>query len=284
MDGHMESLTRSQIRKYTTLALMTALVSFTMTSLRWHPPRGCAITESKSTFAQNYILYWPASVRNGLCDVKPLSIRVRDERTGPVKAWLHLPRNHHRKQSEEIVRTAVILVSGYDGGVTGPLSIYLGLADKIASLDEGIPVMRLDYRYPAINRYCTADIEAAMGHLEKRYGISRFILVGWSFGGAPVFTVGGKDERVVACAMMASQLAETEGIKTLAPRPLLLMHGTSDRTLRYSGSQELYASYGDRGERRLELFENDDHYLRRSRRMVEKLLCKFVVDNAGVRG
>lgn len=82
----------------------------------------------------------------------------------------------------------------------GPSSIYLSIADKLASLKQGIPVMRLDYRYPARNKYCVADVQAAMKYLEAGYGISRFVLVGWSFGGAPVYTLGGCDERVVGCA------------------------------------------------------------------------------------
>ena len=94
----------------------------------------------------------------------------------------------------------------------GPSSIYLSIADKLASLNKGIPVMRLDYQYPARNRYCVADVQAAMKYLETGYGLSRFVLVDWSFGGAPVYTLGGCDETVVGCATIASQAAETDGI------------------------------------------------------------------------
>ena len=30
------------------------------------------------------------------------------------------------------------------------------MADKLASMNKGIPVIRLNYRYPARNKYCVA--------------------------------------------------------------------------------------------------------------------------------
>ena len=62
-----------------------------------------------------------------------------------------------------------------------------------------------------------------MDYLEQHHGVKRFVLVGRSFGGAPVFTVGGADRRVVGCATVASQTAETDGIRNLAPTPVLLL-------------------------------------------------------------
>lgn len=120
--------------------------------------------------------------------------------------------------------------------------------------------------------------------LENGYALSRFVLVGWPFGGAPVFTLGGGggDERVVGCATVAGQAAETEGIGKVAPRPVLLMHGTGDRTLGYSCSRRLYDEYGDEGERELRLFERDDHALTRNAREVEERLCDFVMRCVGV--
>lgn len=217
-----------------------------------------------------------------LCKVKPLSIKVNDELYGTVPAFLHIPQNYHREQAEGREKTAAILLSGAGGGVVGPSSIYISMADKLASLNKGIPVMRLDYRYPARNRYCVADVQAAMTYLKTGYGLSRFVLVGWSFGGAPVYTLGGSDERVVGCATVASQTAETDGIQSVAPRPVLLMHGTGDKTLRYTCSQRLYDEYGTKGERELKLFDGDDHALTRNAREAETRLCEFVMKCAGV--
>ncbi|KAL8895491.1 MAG: hypothetical protein Q9207_008149, partial [Kuettlingeria erythrocarpa] len=170
-----------------------------------------------------------------------LTIKVHDSLDGAVPGVLHLPHIFTKAQNPSIhSRTAAILLSGAGGGLVGPSSIYLGLATKLASLRDGIPTLRLDYRYPARNKYCVADVHAAMNYLSKTHSVTRFVLVGWSFGGAPVFTVGGSDPRVVGCATVASQTAETEGVRRLPPRPVLLMHGTEDQTLDPWCSRSLY--------------------------------------------
>ncbi|KAL9025791.1 MAG: hypothetical protein Q9196_005444, partial [Gyalolechia fulgens] len=192
---------------------------------------------------------------------KPITIKVSDSRGGAVPAVLHLPANYTKTSS----KTAAILLSGAGGGLVGPSSIYLSLGAKLPRLQpSGIPVLRLDYRYPARNKYCVADVLAAMSHLEREYAIAKFVLIGWSFGGAPVFTVAGMDERVVGCATVASQTAETEGIEMLAPRPVLLLHGLADQTLGSWCSESLYRRYGGGGSRELKLFEGDDHALTRN--------------------
>ncbi|KAL8676995.1 MAG: hypothetical protein Q9186_006530 [Xanthomendoza sp. 1 TL-2023] len=216
---------------------------------------------------------------------EPLTINVFDSLNGAVPGVLHLPSDYsNRSQSpRQRLLTAAILVSGASGGLVGPSSIYLGAATKLSNLDHGIPVLRLDYRYPARNKYCVADLVAAMNHLETTYAISHFVLIGWSFGGAPVFTVAGNDSRVIGCATVASQTADTEGIRKLAPRPLLLLHGLNDQTLDSWCSEQLYEWYGKDGERELKLFEGDDHALTRNANEVEERLCRFVMRCAGVK-
>ncbi|KAI4112917.1 MAG: hypothetical protein LQ338_008256 [Usnochroma carphineum] len=242
----------------------------------------------------------PSLIRpNGAANKVPphteaLTIKVTDSLDGAVPGILHLPSSYDHnstptggkdgKTPPPPQRTAAILLSGAGGGLVGPSSIYLGMATKLASLRQGIPTLRLDYRYPARNKYCVADVLAAMSHLENKYTISRFVLVGWSFGGAPVFTVGGSDRRVVGCATVASQTADTEGIRTLPPTPVLLLHGLKDRTLHYSCSRSLYERYGaGRGERELKLFEGDDHALTGHAVEAEERLCRFVMKCAGVK-
>lgn len=217
--------------------------------------------------------------------VESVTIDVEDGPDGFVPGFLHMPPNFTSPAQcqQEHHRTAAILLSGAGGGVTGPSSIYLSLASKLATLSSGIPTLRLDYRYPARNKYCVSDIYAAMKYLQDLYGLDKFVLVGWSFGGAPVFTVGGADQRVVGCATIASQTAETEGIRKLAPRPVLLLHGTGDRTLSCACSGRLYEMYGEKGDRRLELFEGDNHALTGNAQEAEGMLCEFVARCAGLK-
>ncbi|AEO69749.1 b9f02d0c-39b7-444d-84bb-1ff210c77926 [Thermothielavioides terrestris] len=185
-----------------------------------------------------------------------------------------LPPHHHR--------TAAILLSGAGGGVTGPSSIYLSLACKLATLGRGIPTLRLDYRFPARAAPCVADAKAAMAYLRDLYGLDRFVLVGWSFGSAVVFTAAAEDARVVGCAAVASQTAEAEGIARLPPRPVLLLHGSGDNTLGVGCSQRLWHMYGN-GDRMLQVFEGDNHSLSANAERAEEMLCEFVARCAGVR-
>ena len=219
-----------------------------------------------------------------ICSVKRVSINVTANADPSVSApaFLHVPQDYQCEKTEDRERTGAILLSGAGGGVAGPSSMYLSIADKLASLRGGISVLRLDYRYPARNKYCVMDVQAAMNYMEKDYAISRFVLVGWSFGGAPVFTVGGMDKRVIGCATVASQTAETEGIRNLNPRPVLLLHGTGDRTLSPSCSRRLYQMYGSRGVRTIKLFDDDDHALTRNSLEAEEMLCQFITKCAGV--
>jgi len=236
-------------------------------------------TPSRPARLNDYLVLSHPPCTQKACVVKPMSIQVEDGPDGSVPGILHLPSTVSATSAS---KTAAILLSGAGGGVVGPSAIYLSLADKLASLKQAVPALRLDYRYPARNKYCVRDVLAAMKQLEESYQIERFVLVGWSFGGAPVFTIGGQDKRVVGCATVASQTAETEGIRSLAPKPLLLLHGTGDRTLSPSCSERLYSMYGTEGDKELKLFDRDDHALTRNSLEAEQLIGGFVLRCAGL--
>lgn len=229
--------------------------------------------------------------------VTAISIQVEGRPVGsqPAKqaiGFLHLP--HGEMEGVEfsgyhpVKGVAAILLSGASGGVVGPSSIYLSIADKLASLRQGIPVLRLDYRYPAHTSSCVDDVLHAMSYLEAEYGIVRFVLVGWSFGGAPVFTVGGMatdtlgSREVLGCATIASQTVGTAGIRNVSPRPVLLLHGTGDERLSCSCSEMLYGMYGSDGDCTLKLLPGDSHSLVKYSLEAERLLYNFIMKCVGV--
>lgn len=123
------------------------------------------------------------------------------------------------------------------------------------------------------------------------------MLVGWSFGGAPVFTLAGSDDRIIGVATVASQTADAmEGAKGAGRRgiPALLLHGTGDRTLSDRCSRNLQDAwlYGhaarsgtaDEGEEEiveLVLFEGDDHSLTGHAAEAARLVGEFIVKCAG---
>jgi hypothetical protein len=124
------------------------------------------------------------------CTVERLSMPVGREF---VRGFLHLPSGYSRDNVDRVA-AAAILCSGAHGGVAGPSGSYISIGDKLATLHQGVPVLRVDYRYAADTKPCSEDVIAAMDYLENEYSIAKFVLVGWSFGGAPVFTVAAKEK------------------------------------------------------------------------------------------
>lgn len=211
---------------------------------------------------------------------KPIHIPVSDPLNQQAPAILHSPIS----TSNTTQTCGTILVSGAGGGVSGPAGIYPSLADKLAIL-LGIPCIRLDYREPAQTDYCVSDMRAAFDYLGANFGATRFVVIGWSFGGSPCFTVSASEpERVHGVATIGSQTARTEGVKTLNPRPLLLLHGEKDRVLAPSCSKSLFQSYGSGGDREIRLFPGDDHGLTRHAAEVERKLLAFVGRCFGLEG
>jgi dienelactone hydrolase len=212
-----------------------------------------------------------------------LKIKTEAGSSGSFDAFLHMPTEYSPRGR----RVGAILLSGASGGVTGPSGMYPGIADALAGLPAGqaIPTLRMDFRHPARTTQCVHDLHAAIDWLARHpeLALTHFVLVGWSFGGAPAFTVGGADRRVLGVATLGSQTAETDGIRQLAPTPVLLLHGTGDRTLPHRCSERLYDMYGKwQGERTLRLFEGDNHALTRHAKEAAEEIKRFIIRVAGV--
>ena len=62
-------------------------------------------------------------------------------------------------------------------------------------------------------------------------GVDRVGLVGHSFGGAVVISAAALSERVRAVVAMSTQTYGTGLAADVAPRPMLLIHGTADEVL-----------------------------------------------------
>jgi hypothetical protein len=141
---------------------------------------------------------------------------------------------HHREGN--ILGT--VMVGGSGGGLDGPASIY---RDKGPSLlEKDISTLRLDYRHANYLEECVLDVLMAIEFM-KGMGVHKFGLVGWSFGGAVVIDAGVASEDVLAVATVASQTYGTDPVAELSPKALLLLHGTEDRTLPPTCSQDIYA-------------------------------------------
>jgi alpha/beta superfamily hydrolase len=168
--------------------------------------------------------------------------------------------------------SAVVMVSGALGGVVGPSRAYPALAGRLAAVE--IATLRLDYRAPGNMNECVYDLDAGLNGLRDR-GFGRFALVGWSFGGAVVISSGVAHSDVLGVATLASQTAGAAAVSRLAPRSLLLLHGTADLDLPDGCSRYLYQEAHE--PKRLLLSAGDNHQFSRSYAEVVQTLFDWAV-------
>lgn len=152
---------------------------------------------------------------------------------------------------------AAICVSGALGGLDGPAMLYARMGAQMPQ--RGITVARVDYRAPNDFAECLLDALAAVAFL-KGTGYQRAALVGHSFGGAVAINAGTLNPIVTAVVAISSQLAGAQVVNELAPKPLLLIHGTADEIIPPRASELIFERAGE--PRQLELIEGGDHRLR----------------------
>ncbi len=132
---------------------------------------------------------------------------------------------------------AALCLSGALGGFDGPALLYPRLGLELPR--EGISVARLDYRAPNEFGECMLDAMAGLTFL-RGIGYRRTALLGHSFGAAVAINAGTLGPAVSTVIAMSSQLAGAHVVADLAPRPLLLIHGTADTILSHQSSEMLY--------------------------------------------
>ena len=151
---------------------------------------------------------------------------------------------------------AVVCVSGAIGGFDGPAMLYPRLGLELPR--KGISVARVNYRAPNDFDECLLDTLAALTFL-KGIGHERAAIIGHSFGGAVAINAGTLSPVAATVIAISSQLAGAHVVGDLAPKPLLLIHGTADEILPPRSSELIYERAGE--PKRLMLFEGADHRL-----------------------
>lgn len=173
---------------------------------------------------------------------------------------------------------AVLWVFGAGGGLGGPAGgVYERLGARLAP--EGLASLQIAYRRPAQLAECVLDVLAGIAYLAER-GRPRVVLVGHSFGGAVVITVGAASAAVVAVAALSSQLAGTGAADRIAPRPLLVAHGTADEVLPDRCARDIYARA--REPKRLVLYPGCRHGLDACRDDLDRDLTAWLREVAGL--
>ncbi len=153
---------------------------------------------------------------------------------------------------------AVIYVGGALGGLDGPADgLYPKLAHEL-SRPGGMTGLRLNYRQPGDFEECVLDVLGGVSFL-RGVGAQRVVLVGHSFGAAVVIKAGELSDAVAGVAALSPQLYGTRTVERLAPRRLLLVHGTADQILDAKASKDIYARAKE--PKRLELYDGAGHGL-----------------------
>ncbi len=154
-------------------------------------------------------------------------------------------------------RAAVLMAGGVGGGFDTPAHrLYPRLAWALRS--GGIAAVHLCYRDPRNLEEAVYDVLAGVTFLEGR-GVGHVGLVGHSFGGAVMIAAGVLSPRVTTVVGLASQSYGTGAVAQLAPKALLLLHGTADTILPAACSLSIHQRAGE--PKRLELMPGAGHGL-----------------------
>ena len=175
----------------------------------------------------------------------------------------------------------VVWVGGAGGGLDGPArGLYPAASEQLQ--ERGIASIRLHYRQPNELVNCVLDTLAGVAFL-GREGVDKVALVGHSFGGAVVISAGASSKAVRAVVPMSSQTYGTELTPAVAPRAMLLIHGTNDTVLPDRCSRQIYAAAGEPKE--IKLYPGAGHGLDEVRQELLDLLVRWIPEKlaAGMR-
>lgn len=144
-------------------------------------------------------------------------------------------------------------VGGFDSPADG---LYDRLAERFKAL--GVASLRLQYRNPG--NAGTSGLDALVGvFLLLNQGFERVVVVGHGLGALGAVQTALAFPAVAAVAAIAPSPLAVEGVDRLAPRPLLLMHGTGDAVTPTSVSREMLAKAQE--PKRIYYYQGADHQL-----------------------
>jgi pimeloyl-ACP methyl ester carboxylesterase len=136
-----------------------------------------------------------------------------------------------------------VWVGGAGGGLEGPArGLYPEACRRLQR--EGVAGLRLHYRRPNHLEECVLDTLLGVEFLAEE-GIRRVALIGHSFGGAVVITAAVFSDHVRAVIPMSTQTYGADLAPRVAPRAMLLVHGTDDTVLPDACSRAVYQAAGE---------------------------------------
>jgi alpha-beta hydrolase superfamily lysophospholipase len=179
---------------------------------------------------------------------------------------------YHASASSQSTLMGAIWVGGSGGGLDGPArGLYPAACGLLQA--RGVAGLRLHYRFPNQLEDCVLDTLLGVEFLVQE-GCKKVALAGHSFGGAVVIAAAANSRHVKAVVPMSTQTYGTNLAPEVAPRPMLLIHGTADEILPDACSRQVYARAGEPKE--LRLFPGARHGLDEAREEILQLLVSWI--------
>lgn len=137
---------------------------------------------------------------------------------------------------------AILWLGDDVGGFDSPAA---GLFDRLAERfkDHGAASLRVQYRLPADPVQDGLDSLVATFMLQ-RLEVSRIVVVGWGLGAVGALEAARRFDTVAAVALLAPRGVAAKAAAGI-DRPLLILHGTGDRTAPTQLSRDLLAQAGE---------------------------------------
>ncbi|KAL9658794.1 hypothetical protein ABK040_005948 [Willaertia magna] len=212
------------------------------------------------------------------------SAKVVSKKIGIHTSKGEIPAVLHQNNNSEIKPSAgVVMIAGAGGGVYGPCGMYEELCNEFCK-NPNIISLRFDQRFPAQLSDGVWDNQAAIKYLVNHYEIEKFVIIGWSFGGAVVLQTAALNPYVKGVITLASQTAgATQPVRKLQNTSLLFIHGTADQCLPYSCSETLYQLAGsNHPDRTLKLCPQDSHGFDKNYKETKSLIKSWACKRLGV--
>ena len=143
----------------------------------------------------------------------------------------------HRAQGSD---AAVLWAGSWRGEEQAQRSSPIARSVAQNLVKDGVASLLIRYRQNGQLGACIRDTQAGVSFLEG-LGFQRIALVGHSFSGAVVISAAPLSQAVVAVVALASQTFGARPVAHIHPRPILLVHGTSDQRLNCYCSEQIYS-------------------------------------------
>ena len=163
--------------------------------------------------------------------------------TSVISITISTPRGpvcgHWRPAS--ITRAAALLLPDSVDAQTGSFRLFDDLAARIQR--AGVCALQLEHCADSFEDRLICLLSALTAL--RRQGVERTALIGWRMGAALAIAAGSASDSVTGVAALAADPSTADLVAEVAPRRLLLMHGSADTVVSSAVSRLLYARAGD---------------------------------------